>query len=212
VDWDWDDGPPRDAPRGTPRDDPRPPEESAPDDAADSPTFADAIEHFDRSAPAPEDDERTQLIQMPPAAGAASPSGPPPSPSGLERPRPGAIETVRRGTPAAASAAYSADQAAADPRRPRPPRDRAARARRRKQVRRRRLVALAVIVVIVVLLVVLVVRGCGGSPAAGQTTSTFAPPTVAIQAPAAAQTRRVAVALAPWAAEDRHLVPFTRQV
>ena len=65
VDWDWDDGPPQDTPKGAPRDDPRLPDETPPDDAPDSPTFADAIEHFDRSTPPPDDDERTQVIRMP---------------------------------------------------------------------------------------------------------------------------------------------------
>ena len=167
MDWDWDDGPPQDTPGGAPRDDRRPPEEPPAGGAPDSPTFADAIEHFDRSAPSPEDDERTQLIKVPPDAGAAPPAGSSSPRRDLERPSPGAIETVRRGTAASAAragapTAYSAGPEPAVDRRPRPPRDRAARARRRKQVRRRRLVALAILIAIIVLIVVLVVRGCAG--------------------------------------------------
>jgi hypothetical protein len=166
VDWDWDDGPPQDTPGGAPRDDRRPPEEPLSSDATGSSTFADAIEHFDRSAPAPDDDERTQLIKMPPDSATPPPAGPPSARSDVEPAMPGGIERVRRGTPASAPAAYSTDLEPAAERRPRPPRDRAAaRARRRKQIRRRRLVALAVLIAIVVLIVVLVVRGCGGSGA-----------------------------------------------
>jgi len=168
VDWDWDDAPPQDTPGAAPRDDRRPPEEPLPSDTVGSSTFADAIEHFDRSAPAPEDDERTQLINMPPDSAAPPPAGSPSARSDIEPAMPGAIERVRRGTPASAPVASSTDLGPAAERRPRPPRDRAAaRARRRKQIRRRRLVALAVLIAIVVLIIVLVVRGCGGSGAAG---------------------------------------------
>ena len=163
MDWDWDDGPPQDTPSAAPRDDRPEPEEPLPGDAPGSSTFAGAIEHFDQSAP-PDDDERTQLIQMPPDAGAAPPDDPPLSRSAVEPATPGAIERVRRGTPASVPAAYSTDAVPARDR-PRPPRDRAARARRRKQIRRRRLVALAILIAIVVLIIVLVVRGCGGSGA-----------------------------------------------
>ncbi len=168
MDWDWDDSPLQDTPGAAPRDGRRPPEEPLPSDNVGSSTFADAIEHFGRSASASDDDERTQLINMPPESGAVPPGGPPSSRSDVEPAMPGAIERVRRGTPASAPGASSIDLGPAAERRPRPPRDRAAaRARRRKQIRRRRLVALAVLIAIVVVIMVLIVRGCGGSGAAG---------------------------------------------
>jgi hypothetical protein len=206
VDWDWEDGPPQDTPQGAPRDDRRPPGEPPQDDAPDSPTFADAIEHFDRSAPAPGDDERTQLIKMPADSGAAPPDEPPLSRADLERPRLRTIEAAQRAT-AANAAAYSADQESPGELRPRPPRaSAAARARRRKQIRRRRLVALAVIVIIVVLIVVLVVRGCGGST---KSPTALIPrtSTVALSAPAASQPLRMAAVV-----EGRRLPAFTGQL
>jgi hypothetical protein len=157
VDWDWEDGPPRDVPqdvsRGASQGEPRRPDDSRrPDDAQppdddqpadDSPSFADAIDRFEApSQPADAsrqppyyDDERTQVIRA------------------SQRPE--------------GDSAYEAGPAP-DDRRPRSPADRAAaRARRRKQIQRRRLIALGVLIAVVVLLVVVVVRGCGG-PSEGQ--------------------------------------------
>ena len=172
MDWDWDDGPPQDTPRGAPQDDRRPPVEPPSGDAPGSSTFADAIEHFDRSASPSDDDERTQLIKMPPDS-VAPPGGcrrrtsPRLLAATSSRPRPGpsSVSVVgrRRACPPRGAGRVPCRPAAGGRRRPRPPRDRAAaRARRRKQIRRRRLVALAVIVVVVVLLAVLVIRSCGG--------------------------------------------------
>ena len=48
MDWDWEDGPPRDAPQ-------RRPEEASPHPASEAPSFADAVDRFERPAQAPRD-------------------------------------------------------------------------------------------------------------------------------------------------------------
>jgi lysophospholipase L1-like esterase len=79
VDWDWEDGPPRDAPR-------RRPEEPSPHPASEPPSFSDAVDRFERPAQAPRDagprdddfssigvaSERDDLRPRPPADRAAA--------------------------------------------------------------------------------------------------------------------------------------------
>lgn len=180
MDWDWEEGPPRDAPRRRPEE---PPQGPAPEGPAPDTTFSGAIEHFERPSP-PErtqdvppadpdaafppylDDERTQIIRRPaqdpeplaPADDWPEDSSPAPDAASFAA----AIDRFETSTPAPYPGRGPEGRA------PSASVDRAARrARRRRQVRRRRLTALAIVVVIVVLLVVFVVRGCGG-PAEGQ--------------------------------------------
>lgn len=209
MDWDWEDGPPQDAPR-------RRPEESPQSPAPETPSFSDAVEHFDQTAQP--DDERTQVIRRQPPGDEERPAAerpvdaPPPAPSEtpsfaevidrFETPVPGPyppsgdLQGPRLRTNEAAQRSLGADaqERRSGERAPRPPADRAAaRARRRKQIRRRRLVALAVIVLIVVLLVVLVVRGCGG-PSEGQaSTMLHVSSPVALHSSTPSQPLRVAV-------------------
>lgn len=206
MDWDWEDGPPRDdardAPRGgsgdepqrtedlAPRDEPRWPDDVErreeprwPDDlgqpsAPDAPSFADAIDRFERSARAT-GDTRTDL----------------------ERPGTRTVEAGQWGL-----GAEMADRGY-DDERPRPPVDRAAaRARRRKKVRQRRLIALGVAIIVVILLAVLVVRGCGG-PAEGQAAVLRPAPTAATLRVAAA-TEPLRMATGAAGDEDAELAAF----
>jgi cell division septation protein DedD len=180
VDWDWEDGSPRDQPRDEPAEEPRRPDDSRPSPAADSPSFADAIDRFEAPAqpaaadlPRYHDEEHTQVIQAPQRV---------------------ADDVGHDG------------RSARDDRRQRPPADRAAaRARRRRQIRRRRLVALGVVIVVAILLAVLVVRGCGG-PTEGQAAAIDPSPTPAVlRTPAAAEPLRMAADGESVGATDRHV-------
>ena len=217
VDWDWEDGPSRDAPRGAPPDGgPQTPDESPLPDQQRS-SFSDAIDRFEeppeyagpvrdagaepaavheQDAGVPEfDDDRTQIIRRPQDLG-GSPiergSSREPFDSEPRTPRPD-LERPRVRTIEAAQRSLSAEAAdrRSEGRSPRAPADRAAaRARRRRQVRRRRLVALVVLIVIVVLVALVVVRGCGGSSAGASASPSPAP--VALRTPTAAQPLRMA--------------------
>ena len=156
MDWDWEDGPPRDTRRRRTR---RARLERA---AADGRT---------RTSPGPEPTGTASGRQEPPPLDAA-PEYVLPDRTG----RPAASRPARRrvrATPKrddrirrASGGRRRRAVARADEYRPRSPEDRTARReQRRRQLRRRRLVALAVLIAIVVLIVVLIVRGCGGSDA-----------------------------------------------
>jgi hypothetical protein len=173
MDWDWEDGPPSDAPpprRATdepaPAADPGPPQPEWPEPLDESVTQVFSAEAaweqgreqaLDEPAPPPPSPEYV----LPDRTETGRPA---PSPE-YERPWTETIESAEQGAVAGAREYDDGYE-----RRPRSTQDRAARReQRRRQLRRRRLVALAVLIAIVVLIVVLVVRGCGGSDAAAAT-------------------------------------------
>jgi hypothetical protein len=174
VDWDWEDGPPRDAPRDASREGPRPDDAGLRDDpqppsASETASFADAVERFGGSSQPAFDEERTQVIR----------------PSRSLEGRPGGdVEAAKEGELPGGERSHPAATGEELPRHAgRPPTQAAraaARARRRRQVRRRRLVALAVVVLVAALCVVLLVRGCGGST--GGQASAGPPPSAALPA------------------------------
>jgi cobalamin biosynthesis Mg chelatase CobN len=180
MDWDWEDGPPSDAPpprraadEPAPAADPRPPqpERAEPLDESVTQVFsAEAVWEQGREQ-APD-----ESASHPPSPEYVLPDRtetgrPAPSPE-FERPQTRTTEAAQRATEAAERAVVTGARGPDDgyERRPRSTQDRAARReQRRRQLRRRRLVALAILIAIVVLIVVLVVRGCGGSTAAAAT-------------------------------------------
>ncbi len=173
MDWDWEDGPPSDAP--TPRraaDEPAPvaepgppqPERAEPLDESVTQVFsAEAVweQGRDQAPEEPAPHPPSPEYVLPDRTETGRPA---PSPE-FERPQTRPIEAAER---AAVAGVRGPDDGYE--RRPRSTQDRAARReQRRRQLRRRRLVALAILIAIVVLIVVLVVRGCGGSTAAAAT-------------------------------------------
>lgn len=170
MDWDWEEGPPRDTPPAR-----RPPDELRPPPEPES-TEPKPLEP---GTPEPPDESVTQVFsadaaweqQGEQAPFETAPRSPPPEyvlPERTETGRPAAQDD----TEFAYLPPQAAEAGAERERRPRSPQDRAARReQRRRQLRRRRLVALAILVAIVVLVVVLVIRGCGGSDAAAAVTA-----------------------------------------
>ena len=166
MDWDWEDGPPRDTPPSR-----RAPDEApAPREPAPVRAGVAGVSGRVRDAGVLARNGAEQAPDEPPAHAPPpeyvlpdrTETGRPAPPSGaeFERPRTETSESAERA--AVAGARGSEDYE----RRPRSPEDRKARReQRRRQLRRRRLVALAVLIAIVVLIVVLIVRGCGGSDA-----------------------------------------------
>ena len=166
MDWDWEDGPPRDTP-------PR----RAPDRAvrADSGPAAGADAGSSAGQPA-----------HPAAEQPAASSQPPPDRPAARLQQPPAEATQR------AAAASAPDWPSADER-PRTSDARAAaRARRRKQIRQRRLIALAAVVVILIVLVFLVVRACGGPASSQASAASPSPAPVALRMPTAKAPLRMA--------------------
>ena len=173
MDWDWEDGPPSDAPpprraadEPAPAADSRPPQPDRPEALDESVTqvFSAEAAWEQGRGQAPE-----ELAPHPPSPEYVLPdrteTGRPAPSAEFDRPLTGPIEDAERAALAGAIGSDDDHQ-----RRPRSPQDRAARRQqRRRQLRRRRLVALAILVAIVVLIVVLIVRGCGGSDAAAAT-------------------------------------------
>jgi hypothetical protein len=164
VDWDWEDGPPRDTP----------PSRRAPDEAPAPREPA----PFEPEWPDSPDESVTQVVSddaaweqaTEPEPDESVPHSPPP-----EYVLPDRTETGRSSAQSDPEFAYLPPAStAADTetgRRPRSPEDRRARReQRRRQLRRRRLVALAILIAIVVPIVVLIVRGCGGSDAGAAAT------------------------------------------
>ena len=165
MDWDWEDGPPRDSPpASSPSGEPRPSAEQVPCE----------LEASESAPPEPLDESVTQVFSADRAWDQpgertpfeTAPQSPPPEyvlPESTETGRPAAPDD----TEFARLPPQAAEVGAGRARRPRSPQDRAARReQRRRQLRRRRLVALTVLVAIVVLIVIFVIRGCGGSDAA----------------------------------------------
>lgn len=173
MDWDWEDGPPRDTPpsRRAPDETPAP-REPAPSEPEwpESPEESETRVFSPGTVPERAPDEPP--VQSPPPEYVLpdrTETGRPAPQSGaeFERPRAGTIESSERAAVADAGGSEGYE------RRSRSSEDRTARReQRRRQLRRRRLVALAVLIAIIVLIVVLIVRGCGGSDA-GATAAVF---------------------------------------
>jgi hypothetical protein len=162
VDWDWEDGPPRETP-------PSRRAAGVPGPAADE--GPPKPERPGPEAAEPLDESVTQVFSADAAweqSGGPSRHEPEPHDPTPEYVLPDRTETGRPTGQGDREFAYLPPEAAEPDtghgRRPRSPQDRAARReQRRRQLRRRRIVALLVLIAIVVLVVVLIVRGCGGS-------------------------------------------------
>ncbi len=178
MDWDWEDGPPRDTPplRRTP-DEPGPAAEPGPSEPKPPESGPPESKPLETGPPEPLDETVTQVFSADAAweqTGEQAPIETAPHAPPPEYVLPERTETGRPSAQGDAEFAYlppDADVGAERERRPRSPQDRAARReQRRRQLRRRRLVALAILVAIVVLILFLVIRGCGGSDAGAAAT------------------------------------------
>jgi len=179
VDWDWEDGPPRDTPPSRRRpDEPGPGAEPGPPASKPPESGPPESMPLETGPPEPLDETVTQVFSADAAweqTGEQAPIETAPHAPPPEYVLPDRTETGRPSAQGDAEFAYlppdAADVGAERERRPRSPQDRAARReQRRRQLRRRRLVALAILVAIVVLILFLVIRGCGGSDAGAAAT------------------------------------------